>query len=198
MSLFNKVKWILGILMVFGIIAATNLIDKNSYIRMKKSVENIYEDRLVAKGYIFEILVEVNEKEVAIARGDTAYYSTKNESVTLKINDLVDRLSNTKLSQKEEKVLRDFALHLEELERFEREYQKNGYATDAEVVKQLELINQDLSILSSIQLEEGERQLNIGRKAIEDVELFTKIEIYVLIALAIMVQIIVMYNPKRR
>lgn len=198
MSLFNKVKWVLGILMVFGIIAATNLIDKNSYLRMKKSVETIYEDRLLAKGYIFDIIVEVNEKEVAVAKGDTAFFSTKNESVSLKIQDLVDRLSNTKLSQKEEKVLRDFVLHLEELEDFERAYKKNGYVNDNEVIKQLELINQDLRILSSIQLEEGERQLNISRKAIEDIELFTKIEIYVLIALAVMVQIIVMYNPKRR
>ena len=198
MSIFNKVKWILGILMVFGIIAATNLIDKNSYLRMKKSVETIYEDRLMAKSYIFDIIVEVNEKEVAVAKGDTAYFSTKNESVSLRIKDLVDRFSQTRLSQKEETVLRDFKLHLEELDGFERAYQKNGYADDKEVIKQLQLINQDLRILSDIQLKEGERQLNISRKAIEDVELFTKIEIYVLIALALMVQIIVMYNPKRR
>ncbi|MAY82770.1 MAG: chemotaxis protein [Flavobacteriales bacterium] len=198
MSFFNKVKWILGILMVFGVIAATNLIDKDSYLRMKESVENIYEDRLMAKSYIFDIIVEVNEKEVAVAKGDTAFFSTKNESVSLKIKDLVDRFSQTELTQKEEKVLRDFEDHLEELEGFERAYQKNGYADDKAVIKQLELINQDLRILSSIQLEEGERQLNISRKAIEDVELFTKIEIYVLIALAIMVQIIVMWNPKSR
>jgi hypothetical protein len=198
MSFFNKIKWILGILMVFGIIAATNLIDKNSYLRMKKSVETIYEDRLLAKGYIFDIIVEVNEKEVAIARGDTAFFSTKNESISLKIQDLVDRFSQTKLTQKEETVLRDFVLHLEELEGFERAYQKNGYADNKEVVRQLELINQDLRILSDIQLKEGENQLNISKKAIEDVELFTKIEIYVLIALALIIQIIVMYYPSRR
>jgi hypothetical protein len=45
-------------------------------------------------------------------------------------------------------------------------------------------------------LEEGSRQLKISRRAIDTIELFTQIEIYILIFLAIIVQIIVMYKPK--
>lgn len=39
--------------------------------------------------------------------------------------------------------------------------------------------------------------MSISKKAIDSVELFTQIEIYLLIFLAIVIQIIVMYNPKK-
>lgn len=40
--------------------------------------------------------------------------------------------------------------------------------------------------------------MSISQKAIDKVELFTQIEIYVLIFLAVVVQIVVMYNPKKK
>jgi len=53
MAFYNKAKWILGILMVFVLIIATNLIDKNNFLKVRDSVVTIYEDRLVAKDLIF-------------------------------------------------------------------------------------------------------------------------------------------------
>ena len=63
MGFYNKLKWILGILMVFVLIIATNLIDKNNFVRVRDSVVTIYEDRLVANDLIFEMLKSVQEKE---------------------------------------------------------------------------------------------------------------------------------------
>ena len=54
MTFFNKIKWTLGILMVFVLIVTTNLIDRNNFVRVKDSVVSIYEDRLVAKNLILE------------------------------------------------------------------------------------------------------------------------------------------------
>jgi len=39
--------------------------------------------------------------------------------------------------------------------------------------------------------------MTLSQRAIDDVELFTQIEIYSLIFLAIIAQIIILYNPKR-
>jgi hypothetical protein len=47
MTVFNRLKWILGILMVFVVILATNLLDRNNFLRVRDSVVAIYEDRLV-------------------------------------------------------------------------------------------------------------------------------------------------------
>ena len=58
-------------------------------------------------------------------------------------------------------------------------------------------IKDNLYDLTKIQLNEGRRQMSISQKAIDKVELFTQIEIYLLVFLAIAVQVIVMYNPKK-
>jgi len=55
MRFYNKVKWVLGILIVFILILATNLIDRNNFIRVKDSVVTIYEDRLIASDLVFEM-----------------------------------------------------------------------------------------------------------------------------------------------
>ncbi|MGB5942285.1 MAG: hypothetical protein WBG71_05340 [Leeuwenhoekiella sp.] len=56
----------------------------------------------------------------------------------------------------------------------------------------------NLDDLAKIQLDEGSRQMSISKRAVDTVELFTQIEIYLLVFLAIVVQIIVMYNPKKK
>ncbi|MBN2867557.1 MAG: chemotaxis protein, partial [Flavobacteriaceae bacterium] len=63
--------------------------------------------------------------------------------------------------------------------------------------KHISKIKKNLEDLSKIQLLEGSKQMSISKKAIDSVELFTQIEIYLLIFLAIVIQIIVMYNPKK-
>ena len=62
MSILNKAKWIIGILLVVGLIIATNLIDKKNFEQIRNSVVTIYEDRLLAKEIIFEISALVHEK----------------------------------------------------------------------------------------------------------------------------------------
>jgi len=54
--------------MIFILIIATNLIDKNNFVRVKDSVVAIYEDRLIANDLIFEISNSIREKEVALAK----------------------------------------------------------------------------------------------------------------------------------
>ena len=45
-------------------------------------------------------------------------------------------------------------------------------------------------------MEEGKRQVMISEKAMSSIELFTQMEIYVLLGLAILVQILIMYKPR--
>ena len=60
----------------------------------------------------------------------------------------------------------------------------------------IKIANQHLKQLSEIQITEGNRQLSISQKAVRNVELYTQIEIYILIFLAVIIQIIIMYQPK--
>lgn len=198
MTFFDKIKWTLGILMVFALIVITNLIDKNNFTRVKDSVVSIYEDRLVVNDLIFEMSKLVQEKEMAIVLSDVNFYSTKNNAINKKMQGFIDRYETTKLTVLERRVFDTFKENIENLSKFEKTLIENNFKEKENPINLIFEIKENLYDLTKIQLNEGRRQMSISQKAIDKVELFTQIEIYILIFLAVVVQIIVMYNPKKR
>ena len=194
MKLYTKVKWVLGILMIFILIIATNLIDRNNFVRIKDSLETIYEDRLVAKDLIFKISKSVQEKELALAKLDSTFYLGRNKQVNIDIETAINTFEGTKLTKKEAKVFNDFKNNLAVLIESENStpFEKSSYNSKILNVKE------NLYALSEIQMNEGKRQMSISKRAIDSIELFTQLEIYVLIFLGIVVQVIVIYKPKEK
>lgn len=196
MALYNKIKWVLGILMILSLIVITNLIDRNNFIRVKDSVETIYEDRLIAKDLIFEMYKAIQEKEMALALEDTTYFNQRNKTVNDAIKGLVVRFEQTKLTLEEDKVFKSLKTDFQTLKSAEAVFATSGFKAKNKLKEQVLAIEEKLYMLSKIQINEGKRQMSISKKAIDTVELFTQIEIYVLVFLAIVIQIIIMYNPK--
>lgn len=196
MSFYNKVKWVLGILVVFVLIIATNLIDRNNFLQVRDSVISIYEDRLVAKELIFEISNAIQEKELAVAKSDTAFFVERNQQVDKDIQDLVARYELTKLTTEEAKTFAEFKNNLELLKKAESAYMESDFTQKENYIDQISNVKENYYDLSKIQMVEGKRQVWISKKAIDSVELFTQLEIYVLIFLAIVIQIMVIYKPK--
>lgn len=198
MTFYNKLKWILGILMIFVLIIATNLIDKNNFVRVRDSVVTIYEDRLIANDLIFKMLQLVQEKEIAVAVSDSTFFKDKNLKVNTNLQSLVSRFEQTKLTTQETKVFNSLKNNLKSLISSESQFLSTNHSNKSKVVTQLNKIKTNLSDLSKIQLNEGSRQMLISKSAVDTVELFTQIEIYFLVILAIIIQIIVMYTPKEK
>jgi hypothetical protein len=196
MTFYNKVKWVLGILMIFILIVATNLIDKNNFVRVKDSVVAIYEDRLIANDLIYEISNSIQEKEIAVAVSDSVFFLDRNKQISKDIQGFVYRFEQTKLTTKERQVFNDFKKNLESLRNFETAFIQSKFVQNTALVKRISEVKDNLYDLSKIQLDEGKKQMSISEKAISSVELFTQIEIYILIFLAILIQIIVIYKPK--
>ncbi len=197
MTFFDKIKWTLGILMVFALIVITNLIDKNNFTRVKDSVVSIYEDRLVVNDLIFEMSKLVQEKEMAIVLSDENFYTKKNDGVNKKMNDFIEKYEATKLTVEERRVFDNFKDNINELSKFEKTIIKNQFKDKENPINLIFDIKENLYDLTKIQLTEGRRQMSISQKAIDKVELFTQIEIYLLVFLAIVIQVIVMYNPNK-
>ena len=193
MTIFNKIKWILAILVVFVLILATNLIDKRNFNSIRDSIVTIYEDRLIAKDIINEVSNAVHKKELALVTGDSAFYKSENESVNHSIDNQIKRYKNTKLTEQERKVFEDLKKNIQLLLDAEK-----SNAPDQRIQEYIEDVKENLSALSEIQLDEGKKQLMLSKRAMDSIELFTDIEIYILIALAILIQIIVLYQPKKR
>lgn len=197
MTFFDKIKWTLGILMVFALIVFTNLIDKNNFIRVKDSVVSIYEDRLVVNDLIFEMSKLVQEKEMAIVLSNTEFYTKKNSNIDKKMQGFIEQYEATKLTVEERNVFNDFKDNIQFLSKTEASILENDFKEKETHLTLIFEIKDNLYDLTKIQLNEGRRQMAISQKAIDKVELFTQIEIYILIFLAIVVQIIVLYNPKK-
>ncbi len=68
MNLFNKIKWILGISLIFLLILMTNLIDRSNFMIVNDSIETLYADRLVAQDIIYSLSKELAKKEVSYAK----------------------------------------------------------------------------------------------------------------------------------
>lgn len=196
MAFYNKIKWALGISLVFFLIVATNLIDRNNFKRVKDSVVTIYEDRLIAKDIVFELAILVQEKEMANALSDFDFLENQNKVVNKKIDELILKFLDTRLTVDEKRTLDDLELNLNKLKAYEINRLEQKISHQDLVEKQLMKVKDNLYDLSKIQLEEGRRQVFISKEAINSVEVFTQIEIYVLIFLAILIQIIVIYKPK--
>ncbi|EDP94753.1 MCP four helix bundle domain-containing protein [Kordia algicida OT-1] len=197
MTVYNKIKWVLGILMVLGLIALTNLIDRSNFVRVKDSITTIYEDRLVANDLIFEMLESIHKKEVAIALTDSSFFTEQNYQINNNLQELVSRFEQTKLTTNEQTIFKNFKTNLGALDTIEQKYIQSNLTENSSLKNKITDLKSNLASLSKIQLDEGRKQMSISKKAIDTVELFTQIEIYILILLAIIVQIVVMYNPKK-
>ena len=197
MDFYNKLKWILGILMIFVLIIATNLIDKNNFVRVRDSVVTIYEDRLIANDLIFEMLMAVQQKELAVTVSDSIFFRNENSKVNDDLQSLVSRFEQTKLTSEEAKVFNDFKGNFQSLMESENKFLNSDFSDNSQMANHIEDLKNNLNDLSKIQLNEGSRQMSISKRALDNVELFTQIEIYILVFLAILVQIIVMYKPKK-
>lgn len=198
MAFYNKLKWILGILMIFVLIITTNLIDKNNFIRVRDSVVTIYEDRLVANDLIFEMLTLVQQKELAVSLSDSVFFQNQNSKVNDNLQSLISRFEQTKLTLEEAHVFRNLKANVKVLLDSERQLFKSSYNNNSQVIKHFKSLKNNLNELSKIQLNEGSRQMSISKRALDTVELFTQIEIYILVFLAILIQVIIMYQPKEK
>ncbi len=189
-------KWILGIFLVFFLIVATNLIDRDNFIRVKDSIVTIYEDRLVAQGLILDLSTLIREKELAIAVSDAAFFEERNTAVNSEIDGLIARYAATRLTDHEKNVFNRLQANLKSLNNLESSPGLLQSDNSSNYKVQIGLIGQNLKELSEIQIEEGRNQTLLSKEVIKTVELYTRLEIYLLIFLAVLVQILIIYTPK--
>lgn len=197
MTFLNKVKWILAILVIFIVILATNLIDRSNFQRVKDSVVYIYESQLVAKGIILEISIAIQDKEVAVLTKDSSFFKSHNNILNKDLEIFMSNLAETKRTFKEEQIYKELESNLNLLYNAENSFVNNNYVNNKGVLKELTSIKDNLYTLSKIQLDEGSKQMSISKKAIDVMDLFTHMEIYFLIFLAIVIQVIILSNPKK-
>jgi hypothetical protein len=190
MTLFNKIKWVLGILLVFGLILATNLIDRQHFNAINDSVESIYADRLVAQHIIYEMSATLYEKQLAYLNAAGAP-GARQQVLNERLRNNVERFATTKLTSRETEIFNRLRQDVDRLERGESESQ-------AAQISRIDEVKGHLDDLSEVQLTEGNREVHKSKKAIGSANFFTQLEIAILIVLAIVIQVVVIYDPMSR
>lgn len=198
MTVFNKIKWILGISLIFFLVLATNLIDKRNFNKLKNSVTTIYEDRIVASDLIFDLSMLVHEKEIALVTLDSSFLEERNNKINGEIEQLIEKYKQTKLTNEEKMVLDNLKKNLVSLEDLKAQYAYSKSSNNAVLLKLIRNIDKNLYRLSKIQLEEGRREMNASNRAMSTLNLLGRLEIAFLVFIAIAIQVIILYQGKRQ
>lgn len=194
-SISKKLKWTAALLIVFLLIIATNLVDRQHFRRVKESVVAMYEDRLVVKDLIFELKLLVDQKKLALLTENEAFFADQNEQVNDSIDALVERFYATQLTAEERDYLNAFVEKTETLRPIEERVYTDPQAEE-QLAKSLHALESDLYVLSKIQLSEGKAQLMKASKSVNAMDYLTNLELIALIVIAVFVIFIWVYNPK--
>lgn len=195
MTLFNKVKWVFGIAIVFLLVLATNLIDQQNFMIIEDSIETIYADRIIAQDIIYDISKQVGQKQVDYVVLTPPQMEQTNKTTNSRIKEYIDFFAATKLTPKEEVIFTRLKKSFAKLQTAESAVIAEQY-TRVELKADLANFREHLDELADIQVQEGKRELYESRKALGSAHLFTQLEIATLIIMAILVQVIILYTPK--
>lgn len=187
---FNRIKWLLGILLIFAIVLVTNLVDRKNFQNIKESVVSIYEDRIVASDLIFRISNLIHEKELALYTQDSSLVSQA--ALNAEIDSLLLAYSQTKITKSEQEHFDRFNENYAALKHLE------GKQSSDQALEKMQRLEKNLQDLSAIQLQEGYRQKAMSERTLESVELLTKIEIVFLVLISIGAQIFILVGPKSK
>ncbi len=191
-SLNNRFKIGFAFAIVFLLVLATNRLDKRRFATINDTLTSVYEDRLVAKGYLYELNTVFHEQEKLLIT------STENSSKTLyhtKVNQLIEVYKTTKLTNEERSAFTNFQQHFKTLQALEQSASETN--TDdfkSDLLRQINRIQNDLDVLAKIQLDEGQSLTKFAQSALERSSTISKIEIAVLILIGIIVQFIIFYK----
>lgn len=159
----NRSLLLIAVVMIVGLIILIRFENKNHLSELQKTVTSIYEDRLVAKNYIFEISKKVNAKKISLGFEDQ--FLEKCILVNDSIDQLIQKYEDTELTEGENNLLVKLKDNIRMSEQFESKFLYNPTPAQLDVINkglknQYNLVLLDLEQLSEIQLEEGKKLLD--------------------------------------
>ena len=198
---FSKLKSIVALVVVFLLVLATNLMDKQHFEVVERALTTVYEDRLLVKDYLFKISRQLQKKQEALHLAEfTEIQQTTNQSNTA-IDSLIGKFALTAMVAHEQSYFERLKRELAVLEKYESELpMSDNQGVSSEYIRQLDEqhleVNEILDVLFEIQIKEGKRQIDYSNQAIDRSNLMTKLEIGALIAIGLVIQIILLYRSK--
>lgn len=196
MKILNKLKWVSGVALIFLVVLATNLIDKDNFDKLKRTTSTIYNDRIVASDIIFEVSNHIQQLKLAVITNDTSFINAHIAVKRKQIQLLIHQYENTKLTSKELALFQKLKSKLLVFNFAVKEYMDTYSSTDNEIVPLISEIDELLYKLAKVQLNQGKIEMLKSEKTMNSITLFTNLEIIFLILSALLIQFVILYTPK--
>ena len=188
-----KALIIIGVLLLM--LYGKNLLERRSFRSISSTFTEVYNDRLVVEGYIFQISERLFQIQKLIDHCNLDYDYSKvikeisdNEKAILGI---IDEFEATNLTEQEAGYLNDFKKIIEKdlnINSYELLYTDSS-GVNREQVKiydqKITRARQDLDSLSKIQLEEGEKLISKAKILINRSQIWAQFEVALLIILVV-------------
>ena len=197
MTTYGKIRSIAAVMIIFLVVLATNLIDKDNFAQVEESVEKIYEEQLKTKDAIIDLTNLIHEKRIAILTQDTNYYTLRKGLSNEQISSRIDDCEKGEVNREEGYILDDLRENCNHIFQLEKADSTRQLLNNSAYWDRISLIEEEIQKLAEVQMEEGKRQKLISRDALASAKLFSRIEIYLLVAIAIVVQLIILYPKKK-
>lgn len=189
----QKIKTALALLTVLLLVLATNLLDKQHFSELQKSFTSIYEDRLVAENYLFNLSKQMQLKK-QLLNNHESFQSQSNHIINDSIDIIIKKYEATKLTTEEAEYFFSLKNQLQELKMMEKTLAISANQQDQHVnniVQKIQFIWSDLEALSQIQLTEGKRIIENSQQIISFSNLTSRLEIVILIVIGLIIQALV-------
>ncbi|WP_421893320.1 MCP four helix bundle domain-containing protein [Marinoscillum sp.] len=202
-SLAQRIRMGLAMLVVFLLILATNLVDRRYFNVVQKSITTVYEDRLLAKDYIYKISRQLQEKKDFLAIEDKAQVKKKIIQANDSIQILTTKFAATRLTDHEAILFESLKKNLDELYDHERRWSlgasfgKEGLTAET-IDNTFQAIYGDLDALAKIQIEEGKNEIIISTETINTSNLISRLEIVMLVIIGVLIQLLIFLKPLSR
>ncbi|WP_327018757.1 MCP four helix bundle domain-containing protein [Croceibacter atlanticus] len=191
----QKFNLALALLAVFFLILATNLVDRRHFETAQEALTSVYEDRVVAQHYIFEISTIVYQKEQQFIENNTNKWSVENDA---RIEELIEQFAGTKLTTSERRQFESLKEHLTTLERIETKYRENSTHNNTQVIPEIfKHIKSDLNDLAETQILESKSKMFLAQKSLNTTNLLSNLELGLLIIVGIAIQFVIFYRIKK-
>ncbi|XOV94924.1 MAG: MCP four helix bundle domain-containing protein [Bacteroidota bacterium] len=197
----QRVRAGIALVIVFLLILATNLIDNHHFEIVQRSMTSIYEDRLMAKNHIYRISRQLEIKRNLLQTKGLANAAEINQAANDSIKILLERYSETKLTEAESRHFASLKTRMNQLFQQEANFVAGNMideelpSLNSNVESFYTGIFSELDALSDIQITEGKRELLFSTKSIDSSNLISKIEIATLILIGIVLQLLIFLKP---
>ena len=197
-SLFQKLRTAAALIFVFLLIYGTNRLDKHHFENVQHIMNTVYQDRVVAQHYIYQLSNLYRQKNEGVP-GSLKAAAAK--GINRQIDEYIGLFSTTKLTSKEAQVFQMLEKNNEELRVLETHLATmpdNGLSEEniSQFKAKADMIFENLDSLSEIQVNEGGRLRRVAQESLDTNSFFSQLELLILVFIGLLVQVIIFYAPK--